>query len=87
MNPLEMENARDRVHSLRARLSDTTGLLEDIARNSPHQDNETLTNMRIAVRAIRAVIDDLETVCSEQLKTAQPARRGAAGDFSRRSQP
>jgi hypothetical protein len=67
MSPLETEHARDRVHNLRARLSDTNSLLETVARKLQAQDNDTRNNMRVAMGAIRAVIDDLESVCSEHL--------------------
>ena len=67
MDSLEKEQARDRVHNLRARLSDTNSLLETVARSLQARDNDTRNNMRIAMAAIRAVIDDLETVCSDHL--------------------
>ncbi len=67
MSPLEKEHARDRVHNLRARLSDTNSLLESVARKLQSQDNDTRNNMRVALGAIRAVIEDLRTVCSDHL--------------------
>ncbi len=67
MLPIEIEKARDRVHNLRARLSDTNRLLDNVARKIQSQDNDTRNDMRIATRAIQAVIDDLETVCSDHL--------------------
>ena len=67
MSPLEMEKARDRVHNLRARLSDTNSLLATIAKRQSAQDNETRNSMNVAMRAIHAVIADLETVCSDHL--------------------
>ncbi|MEO8316616.1 MAG: hypothetical protein ABI645_17690 [Pseudomonadota bacterium] len=70
MSPLEKEQARDRVHNLRARLSDTNSLLESVAKRLKAQDNDTRNNMRIAMGAIRAVIEDLRTVCSDHLEDA-----------------
>jgi hypothetical protein len=67
MSPLEKERARDRVHNLRVRLSDTNSLLESVARRIQAQDNDTRDNMRIAMGAIRAVIVDLESVCIDHL--------------------
>ncbi len=67
MLPIEVEKARDRVHNLRARLSDTNRLLESVARKIQTQDNDTRNDMRIATRAIAAVIDDLEKVCNDHL--------------------
>ncbi|MEO6080634.1 MAG: hypothetical protein ABIQ86_12750 [Steroidobacteraceae bacterium] len=67
MNKIEIEKARDRVHALRARLSDTCCLLDAIARNALAQDNDTRNNMLIAIREIYVVSDELATVCGEHL--------------------
>ena len=67
MTSADLERARDRIHALRGRLSDTCCLLDTIGRNAQAQDNETRNNMLNAIRSIYAVSDDLATVCGDHL--------------------
>ena len=92
MSPLEIDKARDRIHNLRARLSDTCTDLESIAKRAHAQDNETRNRMRAAIVAIHTVIEDLHTVCSDHLNdpkddmlqhaaTARAGSEVASGEF------
>ena len=73
MSPFQAKKARDRLQRLRAYLSDICSHIDSIGKRAQPQDGETQERLRVSVIAIRAVIDDLEAICSHDLNEAPDA--------------
>jgi hypothetical protein len=67
MSQPQLGRARASIGSLRDRLQDITALLHSIESANRGMANGMGANLAVAIRAIGAVSEDLESVCNDQL--------------------